>query len=138
VVPALIRKVHEARISGDPRVSLWGTGTPRREFLHVDDMAKAAIFVMKLNKSSYDSCTTQMCSHLNAGFGSDITIKELIQSICKVVGYRGEIEFDSTKPDGAPRKFMDSQKLFALGWRPKIDLEPGIKNAYDDFVRRFS
>jgi GDP-L-fucose synthase len=138
VVPALIRKVHEAKISGEPRVSLWGTGTPRREFLHVDDMASAAIFVMELDKSNYDGCTTPMCSHLNAGYGSDITIKELIQSICKVVGYQGEVEFDPSKPDGAPRKFMDSQKLFQLGWRPTIDLESGIKNAYEDFVRRLS
>jgi len=138
VVPALIRKVHEAKISGEPRVSLWGTGTPRREFLHVDDMARAAIFVMELDKSSYDDCTTPMCSHLNAGYGSDITIKELIQSICKVVDYQGEVEFDPSKPDGAPRKFMDSQKLFQLGWRPTINLESGIKNAYEDFVRRLS
>jgi GDP-L-fucose synthase len=138
VVPALIRKVHEAKALGEPKVTLWGTGAPKREFLHVDDMASAAIFVMELDKSSYDGCTTPMCSHLNAGFGSDITIKELIQSICKVIGYQGEVEFDPSKPDGAPRKFMDSHKLFQLGWRPTIDLESGIKNAYEDFVKRVS
>ena len=134
VVPALIRKVHEAKVAGDPQVSLWGTGTPRREFLHVDDMAEAAIFVMELAKDSYDGCTSTMLSHLNVGCGSDITIKELIDVIVRVVGFKGEIVFDPTKPDGAPRKFMNSEKLFGLGWRPKIGLEEGIKNAYADFV----
>lgn len=134
VVPALIRKVHEAKIAGDPQVPLWGSGTPKREFLHVDDMASAAIFVMELDKERYDTFTTPMRSHLNVGYGSDITIKELIDVIVKVVGFHGEIAFDSTKPDGAPRKFMNSQKLFELGWKPKIDLEEGIRNAYADFV----
>lgn len=134
VVPALIRKVHEAKINGDGQVYLWGTGTPKREFLHVDDMASAAIFVMELEKDRYDSHTTPMMSHLNVGYGSDITIKTLIDVIVKVVGYRGEIAFDATKPDGAPRKFMNSQKIFDLGWKPKISLEAGIKNAYEDFV----
>lgn len=134
VVPALIRKVHEAKIAGDPQVPLWGTGTPKREFLHVDDMASAAIFVMELDKKNYDSCTTPMQSHLNVGYGSDITIRELIDTIVKVIGYQGEVSFDSTKPDGAPRKFMNSQKLFNLGWRPQINLEAGIQNAYEDFV----
>lgn len=134
VVPALIRKVHEAKIAGDLQVPLWGSGTPKREFLHVDDMASAAIFVMELDKEHYDTCTTPMRSHLNVGFGSDITIKELIDVIVKVVGFEGDIAFDSTKPDGAPRKFMNSQKLFDLGWKPKINLEEGIKNAYADFV----
>lgn len=134
VVPALIRKVHEAKMAGDPQVPLWGSGTPRREFLHVDDMASAGIFVMELDKERYDSCTTPMRSHLNVGFGSDITIKELIDVIVKVVGFQGEVTFDPTKPDGAPRKFMNSQKLFNLGWKPKISLEDGIKNAYADFL----
>lgn len=134
VVPALIRKVHEAKIAGDPQVPLWGSGTPKREFLHVDDMASAAIFVMELDKERYDTCTAPMRSHLNVGYGSDITIKELIDVIVKVVGFHGEIAFDSTKPDGVPRKFMNSQKLFELGWKPKIDLEEGIRNAYADFV----
>jgi len=134
VVPALIRKVHEATVAGDSQVPLWGSGTPKREFLHVDDMASAAIFVMELEKDRYDSCTTPMRSHLNVGYGSDITIKELIDVIVRVVGFQGEIAFDSTKPDGAPRKFMNSQKLFDLGWKPRINLEEGIKNAYADFV----
>jgi GDP-L-fucose synthase len=134
VVPALIRKVHEAKMAGDPQVPLWGTGTPKREFLHVDDMASAAIFVMELEKDRYDSCTAPMRSHLNVGYGSDITIKELIDVIVRVVGFQGEIAFDSTKPDGAPRKFMNSKKLFDLGWKPRINLEEGIKNAYADFV----
>ena len=134
VVPALIRKVYEAKMAGDSQVPLWGTGTPKREFLHVDDMASAAIFVMELKKDRYDSCTTPMRSHLNVGYGNDITIKELIDVIVKVVGFQGEIAFDPTKPDGAPRKFMNSKKLFDLGWKPSIDIEDGIKNAYVDFV----
>lgn len=137
VVPALIRKVHEAKISSSPEVSLWGTGAPKREFLHVDDMAGASIFVMNLAKTEYDQYTTPMQSHLNVGCGTDITIKELIQTIAKVVGFEGEISFDSSKPDGAPRKLMDSQRLFSLGWKPSISLEDGIKNAYADFVMRF-
>jgi GDP-L-fucose synthase len=134
VVPALIRKVYEAKMAGDSQVPLWGTGTPKREFLHVDDMASAAIFVMELKKDRYDSCTAPMRSHLNVGYGSDITIKELIDVIVKVVGFQGEIAFDPTKPDGAPRKFMNCKKLFDLGWKPRIGLEEGIKNAYVDFV----
>ena len=137
VVPALIKKVHEAKISGSPEVSLWGTGAPKREFLHVDDMASASIFVMNLDKTEYDRFTTPMQSHLNVGCGTDITIRELIQTIVQVVGFEGEISFDSSKPDGAPRKLMDSQRLFSLGWRPSISLEDGIKNAYADFVMRF-
>lgn len=134
VVPALIRKVHEAKIAGDTEVSLWGSGTPKREFLHVDDMARAAIFVMELSKESYDSCTTPMRSHLNVGCGSDISVRDLIDIIVEVVGFQGGVAFDPTKPDGAPRKFMNSQKLFGLGWKPKINLEEGIKNAYTDFL----
>jgi GDP-L-fucose synthase len=135
VVPALIRKVHEAKVNGDSQVPLWGSGTPKREFLYVDDMASAAIFVMELEKDLYDSCTAPMRNHLNVGFGSDITIKELIDIIVKVVGFQGQIAFDSTKPDGAPRKLMNSQKLFDLGWKPQISLEEGIINAYADFVK---
>ena len=138
VVPALIRKVHEAKVAGDPEVPLWGTGTPKREFLHVDDMARAAIFVMELSKDSYDSCTTPMQSHLNVGYGSDITIRELIDTIVGVIGYQGEVVFDADKPDGAPRKLMNSQRIFGLGWKPSISLEDGIKNAYDDFVAHAS
>uniref|UniRef100_UPI00404823EC GDP-L-fucose synthase family protein n=1 Tax=Polynucleobacter sp. TaxID=2029855 RepID=UPI00404823EC len=138
VVPALIRKVHEAKVAGNPEVSLWGTGTPKREFLHVDDMASASIFVMNLPKSKYDKFTAPMQSHLNVGCGSDITINELIQTITKVVGYEGAINFDVSKPDGAPRKLMDSERLFNLGWRPSITLEDGLRNAYADFVLRFN
>ena len=137
VVPALIKKVHEAKVSGSPNVPLWGTGTPKREFLHVDDMASASIFVMNLPKSEYDRFTTPMQSHINVGCGSDITIQELIETIAKVVGYEGAISFDASKPDGAPRKLMDTQRLFDLGWMPSISLEEGIKNAYADFVLRF-
>jgi GDP-L-fucose synthase len=137
VVPALIKKIHEAKIAGSPEVSLWGTGAPKREFLYVDDMASASIFVMNLDKTDYDRFTTPMQSHLNVGCGTDITIRELIQTIAQVVGFEGEISFDPSKPDGAPRKLMDSKRLFGLGWKPSISLEDGIKNAYADFVMRF-
>ena len=137
VVPALIKKVHEAKVSASPEVALWGTGTPKREFLHVDDMASASIFVMNLPKSEYGRFTTPMQSHINVGCGSDITIKELIETIAIVIGYEGAITFDTSKPDGAPRKLMDSQRLFDLGWKHSISLENGIKNAYADFVLRF-
>jgi GDP-L-fucose synthase len=134
VVPALIRRFHEAKASGAPSVTLWGTGTPLREFLHVDDMAAASVFVMNLPKAVYDQQTRPMQSHLNVGFGSDITIRALAQAIARVVGYTGAIGVDPTQPDGTPRKLMDSTRLNALGWQPSITLEQGLAGAYADFV----
>jgi GDP-L-fucose synthase len=126
VLPALIRKFHEAKTSNAPTVTCWGTGAPLREFLYVDDLAEACIFLME-NYSSED--------FLNAGSGSDVTIKELAETIQRIVGYAGKIVWDTSKPDGTPRKLMDSSRLFALGWRPKINLETGIRLAYEDFLK---
>ncbi|MBH2018617.1 MAG: GDP-L-fucose synthase [Burkholderiales bacterium] len=134
VIPALIRRFHEAKASQAPKVTIWGTGTPCREFLYVDDMAAASIHVMNLEKSIYDEHTSPMQSHINVGYGSDITIAELAQTVGKVVGYQGDIDFDSTKPDGAPRKLMDSSRLESLGWQAQVNLKDGLKLAYQDFM----
>jgi len=173
VIPALIRRFHEAKISMESDVVLssqspvpssnsglstqhselrtekntqhsalrtqnsvliWGTGTPRREFLNVDDMAAASIHVMNLDKAIYDAHTQPMLSHINVGTGEDVTIKELAETIAEVTGYTGNIEFDPTKPDGTPRKLMDSTRLRSLGWEPKIGLKEGLTVAYEDFL----
>ena len=133
VIPALIRRFHEAKVAGAPRVSIWGGGTPRREFLYVDDMAAASVFVMNLPQATYQQHTQPMLSHINVGFGSDVTIAELAHAVGQTVGYQGTIEFDSSKPDGAPRKWMDSSRLNALGWQAKGNLERGLSLAYKDF-----
>jgi GDP-L-fucose synthase len=133
VIPALIRRFHEAKAHNSPSVTIWGTGAPRREFLYVDDMAAASVHVMHLPKSVYDQHTLPMQSHINVGSGSDITIAELAQAIGQTVGYQGRIEFDTSKPDGAPRKWMDSTRLNALGWQPAVNLLTGLKTAYQDF-----
>ncbi len=138
VIPALIRRFHEAKVSNAPEVVIWGTGTPRREFLYVDDMADASVFVMNLDKSIYELHTSEMETHINVGFGSDITIAELAAEVAKVTDYQGRITFDTSKPDGAPRKLMDSSKLNRLGWRSKIPFSLGISSAYTDFVHTFS
>ncbi|MBU3621132.1 GDP-L-fucose synthase [Polynucleobacter sp. CS-Odin-A6] len=134
VVPALIRRFHEAKISNAPEVVIWGTGTPKREFLYVDDMAAASVFVMQLGKKTYDSQTEPMQSHINVGFGSDVTIAEVAKAVGKAVGYQGSISFDPSKPDGAPRKWMDSSRLNQLGWSPKVDLVKGLELAYRNFL----
>jgi GDP-L-fucose synthase len=136
VIPALIRRFHEAKEKNSPEVVIWGTGTPMREFLYVDDMAAASIFIMNLDKSTYDQHTKPMQNHINVGFGSDITIKELAQLIGETVGYQGEITFDSTKPDGTPRKLMNSDRITGMGWRAKINLVDGLASAYQDFLRQ--
>lgn len=133
VIPALIRRFHEAKVSDAPEVVIWGTGTPKREFLYVDDMAAASVFVMKLDKATYDAQTSPMQGHINVGFGSDIAIADLALTIARVIGYKGKISFDPNKPDGAPRKWMDSSKLYQLGWRPKNDLYQGLVTTYRDF-----
>ena len=134
VIPALIRRFHEAKVNGNPSVTIWGSGKPRREFLYVDDMAEASIFVMELDTQKYQSQTAPMRSHLNVGFGSDITIHELAMTIKKVIGFEGDIQFDSNKPDGPPKKLMDSARLNQLGWHAKTDLESGLNKAYQDFL----
>ncbi len=135
VIPALIRRFHEAKVSHAPKVTIWGTGTPRREFLYVDDMAAASVHVMNLPKATYDQHTAPMQSHINVGCGSDITIAELAQTVGQVVGYQGEINFDPSKPDGAPRKLMDSSRLNALGWQAQVSLQEGLALAYQDFLK---
>ena len=134
VIPALIRRFHEAKTSNAPSVSIWGSGTPRREFLYVDDMASASVHVMQLPKADYEQYTQPMQSHINVGSGSDVTIADLALAIAQAVGYKGQIEFDATKPDGAPRKWMDSSRLNALGWQAKVSLIEGLSVAYHDFV----
>ena len=138
VIPALIRRFHEAKESGAPTVTIWGTGTPRREFLYVDDMAAASIYVMNLDKPVYDAHTEPMQSHINVGYGEDVTIRELAETVGRSVGYKGEIVFDTTKPDGTPRKWMDSQRLNTLGWKPKVNLSHGLERAYEDFIAHAS
>jgi GDP-L-fucose synthase len=134
VIPALIRRFHEAKVSNAPEVVIWGTGTPRREFLYVDDMAAASIFVMELDKNIYDQHTEPMQSHINVGFGSDVTIAELAKAVGKTVDYQGNIRFDTNKPDGSPRKWMDSGRLNQLGWLPKVELKKGLSKAYEGFL----
>lgn len=136
VIPALIRRFHEAKVAQSPVVTVWGTGAPRREFLYVDDMASACLHVMNLDKAEYERQTEPMCSHINVGYGSDVTIAELAREVADAVGYNGEISFDDSKPDGAPRKLIDSARLRALGWSPQTDLKAGLKQAYDDFLSR--
>jgi GDP-L-fucose synthase len=134
VIPALIRRFHEAKVNNAPAVTIWGSGTPRREFLYVDDMAAASVFAMNLPKATLEAHTQPMQSHINVGFGSDITIKELALAVCKTVGYQGLIDFDTSKPDGSPRKLMDSSRLNALGWHAQVGLEAGLAAAYQDFI----
>ena len=133
VIPALIRRFYEAKVANAPEVMIWGSGTPKREFLYIDDMAAAAVFVMQLDKVTYDSQTEPMQSHINVGSGGDVTIAELAKAVGAVVGYHGVISFDPTKPDGSPRKWMSSERLNNLGWNAKVDLEQGLKQAYADF-----
>ena len=134
VIPALIRRFHEAKVHNAPIVTIWGSGTPRREFLYVDDMAAASVFVMNLPKATLAAHTQPMQSHINVGFGEDITIKELALAVGKTVGYQGAIDFDTSKPDGSPRKLMDSSRLNALGWQAQVGLDAGLAAAYQDFI----
>ena len=134
VIPALIRRFHEAKLSGAHEVVIWGSGTPRREFLYVDDMAAASLFVMQLPTDVYQAHTLPMQSHINVGFGSDVTIAELALAVAKAVGFAGDISFDPSKPDGAPRKWIDSSCLNGLGWRARVGLEEGLERAYAEYV----
>ena len=134
VIPALIHRFHEAKVNQAPSVTIWGTGTPRREFLYVDDMAAACLHVMNLPQATYRQHTQPMQSHINVGFGEDITIKELALAVGKTVGYQGSIDFDTSKPDGSPRKLIDSRRLNALGFQAQVGLEAGLAAAYQDFL----
>lgn len=134
VIPALLRRFHEAKLNGDAKVVAWGSGKPMREFLYVDDMAAASIHVMNLDKATYDKNTEPMLSHINVGTGVDCTIRELVETVAKVTGFTGDIEFDATKPDGAPRKLMNVDRLASLGWKYNYSLEDGLKEAYQWFL----
>ena len=138
VVPAMIRRFHEAKLAAAPSVAVWGTGIPRREFLYVDDMAAACVHVMNLDAASWKGATKPMQALLNVGFGSDVSIGELSHIVAEVVGYEGRIEYDKTKPDGAPRKLIDSSRLHRLGWKPKVHLRDGLAKAYADFLSTLS
>ena len=134
VLPGLLRKFHEAKINQSEYVEVWGSGKPRREFLHVDDMASACLYIMNLNEKTYKANTKPMLSHVNIGTGKDCTIRELAETIAKVTGFKGEIRFDPSKPDGTPRKLLDISRLNALGWKATISLEDGIRQTYQWFL----
>ena len=134
VIPALIRRFHEAKIAGDKEILVWGTGAAMREFLHVDDMASASIYVMNLQKAVYDSATKPMVSHINVGSGIDCSIKQLAETIAGVVGYQGKILWDTSKPDGAPRKLMSSALLAGIGFESQIPLTDGLRQTYLAYI----
>ncbi|MFI8747741.1 GDP-L-fucose synthase family protein [Pseudomonas sp. NPDC077186] len=134
VIPALLRRFHEAVQRRDEEVVIWGSGTPMREFLHVDDMAAASIHVMQLDEVTYQTHTQPMLSHINVGTGKDCTIRELAETVARVTGFKGNLSFDSSKPDGTPRKLMDVSRLKALGWEASIILEEGLSDAYQWFL----
>ncbi len=134
VIPALLRRFHEAVETGQEEVVIWGSGTPMREFLHVDDMAAASVHVMELDESTYQAHTQPMLSHINVGTGKDCTIRELAETVAKVTGFTGRLRFDTEKPDGAPRKLLDVSRLSALGWQAGIGLEEGLRDAYQWFL----
>ncbi|NEV65256.1 NAD-dependent epimerase/dehydratase family protein, partial [Thiorhodococcus minor] len=128
-----LRRFHEATQRNAPEVVIWGSGTPKREFLHVDDMAAACLHVLNLDTDAYQANTQPMCSHINVGTGTDVTIRELAETIARVTGYQGELRFDPSKPDGAPRKLLDVSRLTALGWRAHYHLESGLRQTYHWF-----
>lgn len=134
VIPALMRRFHEAKLNDVPEVVVWGTGKPMREFLHVDDMAAASIFVANVSDDIYQSCTEPMLSHINVGTGVDCTISEMAHTMAEVVGYKGKITFDTTKPDGTPRKLMNVGTLKKLGWTYSIELKEGLTSTYEWFI----
>jgi len=136
VIPGLIRRFHDAKVNNDYEVKVWGSGNALREFLYVDDMADASLFVLELNKKTYDSNTKPMNSHINVGTGKDITIKEVAQTIKKIVGYKGKLSFDTSKPDGAPRKLIDVSRLSKMGWKYNISFEEGLKKTYEWYLKQ--
>jgi GDP-L-fucose synthase len=138
VIPALIRRFHEAKVNHARSVTIWGTGAPKREFLYVDDMAAASVFVMNLPQATYRGCTQATLSHINVGYGEDMTIQELAEEVARTVGFTGTVRTDPTKPDGNRRKLMDSTRLNALGWQARVSLKTGLKAAYKDFLARYA
>jgi GDP-L-fucose synthase len=138
VLPALIRKMHEARVRGDKEAVVWGTGTPRREFLYSDDMADACLALMRLPDADFNAAISSYPPLVNVGFGSDVTIRALAEIVARVVGFAGTLRFDASKPDGTPRKLLDVSRMQRFGWRPSIDLQHGVALAYQDFRRQQS
>lgn len=136
VIPALMRRFHEAKINNDAEVIVWGTGTPMREFLYVDDMAEASLFVLELDEETYQANTKPMLSHINVGTGKDVTIREMAETMKRVVGFEGELTFDSTKPDGSMRKLIEVSRLTAMGWTYNVELEEGLKKTYDWYLEQ--
>ena len=135
VIPALMRRFHEAKINNDKEVSVWGTGNAMREFLYVDDMAQASLFVLELDEETYKANTQPMLSHINVGTGKDVTIREMAETMKEVVGFKGNLTFDTTKPDGSPRKLIDVSRLSNMGWKYSIDLEEGLKKTYKWYLK---
>jgi nucleoside-diphosphate-sugar epimerase len=138
VIPALMRRIHEAKKQEDKTVTVWGSGKPKREFLHVDDLADACMFIMNMPREDYSQATEPMLSHVNVGTGTDISIASLAQMIAEVVGFEGEIVYDTSMPDGTPRKLLDVSKLVGMGWKPEITLEEGLKQTYAWFQENIS
>lgn len=138
VLPAMIRKMHEAKTQGLPSVDLWGTGSPYREFLFNQDLAAACVYLLNLDEQAYSTFVghDDVAPLVNVGSGSDLTIKELAETVASIIGFDGDLVWDTTKPDGTPRKLMDSNRIFSLGWQPKVKLQEGIKRAYEDFLSR--
>ena len=135
VIPALMRRFHEAKVNNDAEVAVWGTGNAMREFLYVDDMAEASLFVLELDEKTYQANTKPMLSHINVGTGKDVTIREMAETMKEVVGFKGRIFFDTIKPDGAPRKLIDVSRLSNMGWKYETNLEEGLKKTYDWYLR---
>jgi GDP-L-fucose synthase len=138
VIPALIRRFHEAKMTQATEVMIWGTGKPKREFLYADDMAQASVFVMNLDREIYGANTSSMLSHINVGYGEDVSILQLAHLIKEVVGFDGNVTLDSSKPDGTPKKLMDSQRINRMGWKAEVPLKKGLQLTYQDFVRNLS
>ena len=136
VIPALMRRFHEAKINNDAEVVVWGTGNVKREFLYVDDMAQASIFVLELDEQTYQANTKSMLSHINVGTGVDVTIREMAETMKQVVGFKGNLTFDTAKPDGSPRKLIDVSRLSNMGWKYSIDIEDGLKKTYKWYLTR--
>ena len=136
VIPALIRKIHEAKNNNAQEITIWGSGKPKREFLYVDDMASACVYVMNLDKEIYQQQVKPMQSHINVGSGQDLTIKQLAKDMARIIGFKGKIKFDLTKPDGTKRKLMDSSRLNSLGWQSEVSLNQGIRQAYEDYCKK--
>ena len=135
VIPALMRRFHEAKINNDSKVTVWGTGQAMREFLYVDDMAKASLFVLELHEETYHANTEPMLSHINVGTGIDVTIKEMAETMKDVVGFKGDLYFDTSKPDGAPRKLIDVSRLSSMGWKHNISLKEGLAKTYKWYLK---